>query len=191
MRSLICALLAGLAVCVASAGGTAEVNPAVRTHGLIQPDVQHIIVKLRTVTAVKAEIRAAQATSRVAALAARAGLALHKSQQLFGDVHVMQVDPAVVGDSVATTLARLRADSEVEYAEPDQRRFAHAVPNDPLFSGQWYLQGAAATPSAIDAVSAWDTTTGSAGVVIADLDTGVRFEHPDLQWAPIGRLLPG
>jgi serine protease len=27
--------------------------------------------------------------------------------------------------------------------------------------------------------------------VIADLDTGVRFEHPDLQWAPLGRLLPG
>jgi serine protease len=41
-------------------------------------------------------------------------------------------------------------------------------------------------------VTAWDTTTGSTGLVIADLDTGVRFEHPDLQWAGSGgRLLPG
>jgi serine protease len=41
-------------------------------------------------------------------------------------------------------------------------------------------------------VTAWDTTMGSTGLVIADLDTGVRFEHPDLQWAGSGgRLLPG
>ena len=112
MRRLLCALLGALAVCAASAGGTAEVNP-VRTHGLIdtQPDVQHIIVKLRTTTAAKVEVRAAQARSRIAALAARSGLALRNSQQLFGDLHVMQVEPAVSGESMAATLTRLRADS--------------------------------------------------------------------------------
>jgi serine protease len=41
-------------------------------------------------------------------------------------------------------------------------------------------------------VSAWGITTGSAGVVIADIDTGVRFDHPDLLRAGFGgRLLPG
>lgn len=88
------------------------------------------------------------------------------------------------------TLARLRADPEVETAEIDQRRFAHALPDDPLFTGQWYLQSA--QPSAIDAVTAWDTTTGRSDVVIAELDTGVRYDHPDLlAISASGRLLPG
>jgi serine protease len=53
--------------------------------------------------------------------------------------------------------------------------------------------------AATDAVSAWNITTGSTGIVIADIDTGVRFDHPDLLRAgPAslgaafgGRLLPG
>ena len=92
--------------------------------------------------------------------------------------------------SAAQTLARLRADPQVEYAEEDQRRYAQALPDDPLFAGQWYLQNT--QPAAIDAVEAWDLTTGSDGVVIAELDTGVRFDHPDLRSAtaqpPAARL---
>jgi serine protease len=48
--------------------------------------------------------------------------------------------------------------------------------------------------SATDAVSAWGITTGSGGIVIADVDTGVRFDHPDLLRAGLGgggRVLPG
>jgi serine protease len=46
--------------------------------------------------------------------------------------------------------------------------------------------------AATDAVSAWGITTGSTGIVIADVDTGVRFDHPDLLRAGLGgRLLPG
>jgi hypothetical protein len=40
--------------------------------------------------------------------------------------------------------------------------------------------------SATDAVSAWAITTGSSGTVIADVDTGVRFDHPDLLRAGLG-----
>jgi serine protease len=82
----------------------------------------------------------------------------------------------------------LRQDTDVQYAEPDQRRYVHAItPNDPLYSEQWYLQVNASTPSAIDATDAWSTTTGSASVVIADIDSGVRANHPDLA----SRLLTG
>src|SRR5260370_1444201 len=39
---------------------------------------------------------------------------------------------------------------------------------------------------------AWSITLGNPDVVIADLDTGVRFDHPDLlAVAAGGKLLPG
>ena len=41
-------------------------------------------------------------------------------------------------------------------------------------------------------MNAWDLTTGSPGVIVADLDTGVRYDHPDLLRAMSeARLLPG
>jgi subtilisin family serine protease len=41
-------------------------------------------------------------------------------------------------------------------------------------------------------LSAWAITKGSSGTVIADVDTGIRFDHPDLLRAGFGgRLLPG
>src|SRR5262249_10090439 len=82
-----------------------------------------------------------------------------------------------------------QSDPQVEYAVADQRRYALAIPNDPLFTGQWFLQSA--QPSAIDAATAWDTTTGRNDLVIADVDTGVRYDHPDLNSSTVNRLLPG
>jgi serine protease len=86
----------------------------------------------------------------------------------------------------------VRADGDVEFAEPDVRRYPHALPNDPLYTGQWFLQNRSDAPSAIRAEAAWDTGTGDTGVVVAVIDTGVLFEHPDLKRAHLGgRLLPG
>jgi serine protease len=164
----------------------------VRTHpeAPAEPVFQAVIVKLRAPT------NNAQATSSdsVAQLAKRAGVALQESHRIVANMHVMHVLPTVPGESVAATLARLRADPQVVYAELDQRRYINSLPNDTLYPDQWYLQNASTTPSAIDAETAWDVTTGSNGVVIADIDTGVRFEHPDLLRAAAGdggRLLPG
>ncbi len=58
------------------------------------------------------------------------------------------------------------------------------------------LTPSTATPTsdaaATDAVSAWTITQGSSGTVIADIDSGIRFDHPDLLRAGFGgRLLPG
>lgn len=76
----------------------------------------------------------------------------------------------------------------MEFADPDRRRYPHAIPNDPLYVNQWYEQNA--QPAAIDAVTAWDTATGRNDIVIADLDTGIRYDHPDLGAAAGNRLLP-
>ncbi len=56
--------------------------------------------------------------------------------------------------------------------------------NDPLFPDQWGLQntgqhGGVLTPD-IDACDAWLITTGSDDVIVAVLDHGIEFNHPDL-----------
>ena len=77
-------------------------------------------------------------------------------------------------------IRRLRADPDVEYAEPNYIRHALAVPNDQYFGYQWHYQ-------AINLPQAWDISTGSDNVIVAVLDTGVRLSHPDLA----GRLVAG
>jgi serine protease len=54
-----------------------------------------------------------------------------------------------------------------------ESRLLLSTPDDPLFDQQWGL-------SASGASSAWDQTRGSPSVVVAGIDTGIDYEHPDL-----------
>ena len=189
-------LLVVVVAAVAAAAATTDVerNP-VRRHphaGASHPAAVAIIVKLRAADAAT-PAAAAAAGARLEGLATRAGLALQGARAITERLHVLQVATAEPGGTPAELLARLRADPQVQYAELDQRRYVHTAPNDTLYSEQWYLMPSSAVmPSAIDAQSAWNTTAGPTGLVIADIDTGVRFEHPDLlSVANGGRLLPG
>lgn len=196
-------VILGMTVAVAMAAAVVdfERNPA-RRHppaSIAATGAQHIIVKLRPAAGAQ-PAEEGGARSHLAALATRTGLTLEGYRSITADMHVMQVSSAGGGGSAQEALARLRADPEVQYAELDQRRFIHKVPDDTLYPanaasyfGQWYLMpSSATTPSAIDAQTAWNTTTGSANLVIADIDTGVRFDHPDLLTVVSGgRLLPG
>jgi serine protease len=155
-------------------------------------------------------IQADTSDADVADLVRRTGLAMQRSRQMTPSMHVLFLQKTLYGADVNKALMALRADPAVQFAEVDRRRYPHALPDDPLFpatsgaSGQWYMQTPSATIvmpdgvtptqdlSATDAVSAWAITTGSSGTVIADVDTGVRFDHPDLLRAGFGgRLLPG
>src|SRR2546425_3652870 len=89
----------------------------------------------------------------------------------------------------ATLLAFLRNHPDVAYAEPNYVTYADATPNDPRFGDLWGLfnfgQPDAAfrlgTPGAdIHVSSAWDVSTGSAANVVAVVDTGIDYAHPDL-----------
>jgi serine protease len=107
-----------------------------------------------------------------------------------GDIEILQLATDATPTDVRRALDRLKDRGDLLYAVQDQRRQPHAVPNDAIFPTQWFLQSTEV--SAIDAVNAWDITTGGAGTVVAVLDTGVRFDHPDMQRAAqSGKLLPG
>jgi len=142
-------------------------------------------VRLRTTPASAAY---QPAPDRVASLATHHGLVVREARHIASGIHLLRVTPPA-GESAAQTLSRLRADPTIDYAEVDVRRRPLATPDDALFSGQWYLQDS--EPAAVNAAAAWALTTGSKGLVIADLDTGVRFDHPDLRSASGNRLLPG
>jgi len=188
LRHYLIGVLAAVSIAsTQAAAATNEHNPVLKhPPAAADPTEQRILVKLRARTGVQA---LAAAANPMQALATRASLTFKQSREITSGLHLLKVQPSG-GEPIESTLARLRADPSVESAEIDQRRFPHAVPNDPLFTGQWYEQ--AVQPAGIDAVTAWDTTTGRSDVVIAELDTGVRYDHPDLLMASAnGKLLPG
>jgi serine protease len=145
----------------------------------------------------------------VQSLAQRTGIAMAGSRQVTPSMHVVFLPKTLYGADVNAALQKLRADPSVRFASVDERRYPNSLPNDPEYSpnpgtasGQWYMntpnpavvvEGVSTMDlSATDAVSAWNITTGSTGIVIADVDTGVIFDHPDLLRAGFGgRLLPG
>jgi serine protease len=155
---------------------------------------------VRTAAVIEAERTALQ--SRALGLGQRRGLALRGGHGIDERTQAVEAD----GLSSEQLAARLRADPEVESAVVDGRRRIALLPDDPLYApaptpangpaaGQWYLKPPQADKltsgseilSAIDAQNAWDFTTGSSSVVVAVIDTGVRYDHPDLQ----GKLLQG
>jgi len=73
----------------------------------------------------------------------------------------------------------------VIYAEPNYIIHMYETPNDLEFNKQWALYNTGqtgGTPDAdIDATEAWDIETGDKNIIIAVPDTGVDWNHPDLE----------
>jgi hypothetical protein len=87
---------------------------------------ERIIVKFR---------QGAEAASRIGSLANRRQVSVRAARGLGGEMHALNIAP-FAGESLEDVLARLRSDSEVEYAVPDRRVYALATPNDPLAAGR-------------------------------------------------------
>ncbi|MEN3157993.1 S8 family serine peptidase [Alkalimonas sp. NCh-2] len=80
------------------------------------------------------------------------------------------------GISLQQAKAELQAMPGVRSVELDYKVRKTQQPNDPRYSQQWYLQ---ALPG-IQAEQAWSETTGNQQLVVAVIDTGVDYNHPDL-----------
>ena len=83
-------------------------------------------------------------------------------------------------------------DHNIIYAEPNYIYHSLVIPDDPYFDIQWALNQD--NDCDIDAPEAWDIETGDENVVIAILDTGVDWDHPDLAdniWINPGEDLNG
>ncbi|MEN9705481.1 MAG: hypothetical protein RLZZ393_1360 [Pseudomonadota bacterium] len=152
-----------------------------------------IILKFRDVAG---DFDATANDARIRALRGKNGIAMDRLRTITRDLHVVRLDRTRPAAELNALLATLRANPQVEFAEPDRRVHAHAyTPNDPLFASQWFLQST--QPAAVRAHEAWDVSKGGSSasastVVVAVLDSGVRFDHPDLRRASAGgKLLPG
>ncbi|MEK6764033.1 MAG: S8 family serine peptidase [Nitrospirota bacterium] len=92
------------------------------------------------------------------------------------------------GETVEDALERYRHSPAIEYAEPNYIHQLAAIPNDTRFTSLWGLHNTGQTVNGtggtadidIDAPEAWDITTGSANVIIAVIDSGIAYDHPDL-----------
>jgi subtilisin family serine protease len=105
---------------------------------------------------------------------------------------LVQAEGATIAPSVASGLFEVHGDLSalqrlepalqklpyVQYAEPLMTFHTDLTPNDPQFldGTLWNMNGA----FGINAPAAWDRSTGSTKVVIADIDTGINYNHPDL-----------
>jgi serine protease len=189
-RILRSAILVVLALLPAFAAG-AEHNPATREPrgaGVAAETAVDVIVKLKAGSDSTQFAKLSSGGERVALLARRTGLGLDLNREIAATMIASKVHLA--GASRAAVLERLRADPAVEFAVPDHRRYPHAVPNDTRFNGQWYLQNTEV--SSVNATTAWDRELGTTGIVVAVLDTGVLYDHPDLGRGDRGgKLLPG
>lgn len=84
---------------------------------------------------------------------------------------------------ISSVIKEYSSDPNIEYAEPDYQVTTQVDPNDPYYasSGSWGQAYADLWGiKKINSGAAWNTTTGSNSVVVAVIDTGIDYNHPDL-----------
>lgn len=100
---------------------------------------------------------------------------------LLPDVELVQL-PAKLPVAVAVQI--FGHDPDVLYAQPDYKVYPDDGPNDPMFPLLWGLNNTGLdngyVGADINALNAWQLTTGSKNVVVGILDTGIDYLHPDL-----------
>src|SRR5690606_29843818 len=77
------------------------------------------------------------------------------------------------GQTVEEAIKRYSKNPNVRHVQPNYYYQLAVTPDDPQFQNLYGL-------SKISAPAAWDITTGSRDVIVANIDTGMRLTHEDL-----------
>jgi serine protease len=163
--------------------------------------VNQIVLRYKPVAGDQALLAEAPAREQeMSRLSSEAGVALNYVRPMSGDAHVLSLPDWTPAADAQQIAQRLIQDGAVEYAEPDW--ILHimddpqpvagdpaASPNDPYYldATQWSLAAPETSHYGINLGSAWNITHGASDLVVAVVDTGILFDHPDLT----GRILPG
>lgn len=95
--------------------------------------------------------------------------------------------------SINNIIGEISKDLSIEYAEPNYIYRTQAMPNDPYYLDHYPDHVGDRDPNwnppydylwdmkKIKVAEAWNTTSGSEDVMIAVIDTGVDYNHPELQ----------
>ncbi|MBN2591231.1 MAG: S8 family serine peptidase [Sedimentisphaerales bacterium] len=101
------------------------------------------------------------------------GLEAHATKESdLGRIFTIELD-LQSGQTFEKALEAYKNNPDIEYAEPDYYVTIDSTPNDPVYYAQWSL-------SKIEAAKAWDIYTGNRNTIVAVIDTGVDYNHPDL-----------
>jgi thermitase len=104
---------------------------------------------------------------------------------LVNNVSMASEVKAIVADipfaTVSTFVAEVQTAGLSRFIEPNMKAQISAIPNDLYWSYQW-------GPRIIEADYAWNTTLGDPSVLVAIIDTGIDWNHPDLaaNYVPLG-----
>jgi subtilisin family serine protease len=119
-----------------------------------------------------------------------AALAVERARRILSGrgedrVYTLNLAP---GETVESELTAASMSPDVEFAQPNYIYHALEKPDDPLFKFQWGLldtgQKVVSTHGKrgadIKMPFAWNRATGSRDIVVAVIDSGVDYTHPDL-----------
>ncbi len=91
---------------------------------------------------------------------------------------VAEFDPAIDLDRAQAAFAALPGVSKA--FKDELRRMDIAIPNDPGLSGQWYLRNTSYGGKDVHWLGGWQEAQGDSNVIVAVIDSGVDWHHPDL-----------
>lgn len=115
------------------------------------------------------------------------GLVLLEDTQGRAPASIARPDEETQRQRLWNRIQALKATGQFEYVEPDYYVRPYLIPNDAAFlDGRlWGLrnlgQNGGLPGADIAAEAAWDLTTGSTNVIVAVIDTGIRYTHRELE----------
>ncbi len=173
-----------LMVAMANAGTSDPANyHSDRLLVCFQPDVYVQTIDLRGTTPVVGIASVDYLLSRYEIASMKKYLPGSTEDQMDGDIilsHIFELTLAPGKASLTEMMADFEAEKSILYAERVPIMMPHFTPNDSRFGTQWYLPKIGAP----DAWDFWDIDggerPGNTSIVMASVDTGVQYYHPDL-----------